>query len=163
MRAKYFIWLLVIGIVFCSPGCKKKYEDGPFFSLRSKGERLEGTWRAVYQRENGREFLNDHTITLEATGKKSEPSGEYFMYTLYTSDGSGAEQTIEGSWALSGDKEEIYFRNDTYSYNPNDGSGWETGYWKFTDAYEIRRLTNKELWLEVETPTYKLSLEFEKE
>ena len=41
-----------------------KYDDGPKMSFRSKAKRLEGTWHAVYQEQNGSEYLDDYTLIL---------------------------------------------------------------------------------------------------
>ena len=156
-------FLVMIICISCFSSCKKKYEEGPRISLKSKAKRLEGKWIATYQRENGFEFLNDHTITFEFSGTIKKPSGDYFIYTLYHSDNSGAEVTREGTWSLGGNNENLYLNNDYYTYDPNDGNDREYGEWNYAVTYEIKRLTNKELWIESNSSTYSLRLEFEKE
>lgn len=139
----------------------KKYEDGPLISLKSKAKRLNGLWRATKQVENGKEFLNDHTIELNLLDDAKDPEGSFGTYTLYTSNGSNNIEKYYGVWELSDDKENIimYYYNVEYNY----GQGWNTQNLHFTITQKILRLTNKELWLEQNDPSYHLYLEFEKE
>lgn len=120
--------------VSISPSCGK-YDDGPGFSLASKKSRLTGTWELDKLKYsdgsiadlNGSidvEFEKDGDFTIRTTTSYTNIYGSPYSYTY----------TNSGDWEFSSDKEEIEF-------DPNDGSDFE---------WEIKRLTNKELWVEDE-------------
>ena len=120
--------------VSVSPSCGK-YEDGPGFSLSSKKSRLTGTWELDKLKYsdgsiadlNGSidvEFEKDGDFSIRTTSSYTDYYGSSYSYTY----------TNSGDWEFSSDKEEIEF-------DPNDGSDFE---------WEIKRLTNKELWVEDE-------------
>ena len=90
---------IILTLLFISTfvGCGK-YDDGPAISLRSKAKRLEGTWKAVYQNQNGYEFLNDYTVTLSNSGGNKNPSGAYEAHTYFEDE---VECYYYGNWELS--------------------------------------------------------------
>jgi len=139
----------------------KKYEDGPLISFRSKAQRLNGLWRATKQVENGKEFLNNHTIKLDLLDDAKDPEGSFNTYTLYTSDGSNAIEKYYGVWELSDDKENITMYSHKVEYNYDQS--WHTQNIHLTITLKILRLTNKELWLERNDPNYHQYIEYEKE
>jgi len=99
-----------------------KYEDGPGFSLRSKTSRLTGEWEVV--RIGTTSFpSNGYSVEFEF-----EKSGD-FSQTV-TESGYGS-YSYTGDWEFASDKEnlEIIIDGDL-------------------SIFEIKRLTNKELWLE---------------
>lgn len=129
--------------VSVSPSCGK-YDDGPGFSLASKKSRLTGGWELEKYKVNGIsqdisnmsldiEFEKDGDYNTSAVTRVTNNYGYSYNYTYFTS----------GDWEFSADKEEIEFED-------NDGDKFD---------WEIKRLTNKELWVEDE---YGDEWEFEK-
>jgi len=102
-----------------------KYEDGPKFTLMTKKARLTGDWTVKeYEDENG------NVVTVNNGDYVSfEKDGDYKA----TVDNI----TYSGTWDFSDDKEDLKI---TYTY----------GATAISTSYEIRRLTNKELWIEDE-------------
>lgn len=110
-------------------GCKK-YEDGPYFSLLTKKQRLTGDWEATKLiSSDGQnmidqgvdveiEFDNDGDFKLSASNTYTDYYGQSYTYT----------NNLKGDWEFSNDKEEVELDYD-------DG---------FTEDWEITRLTNKE-------------------
>ena len=99
-----------------------KYEDGPGFSLRSKTARLTGEWEVV---RIGTTIYPDNGYSVEF---EFEENGD-FSQTI--SDPSYGSYSYAGDWEFDSDKEnlEIIIDGDL-------------------EVFEIKRLTNGELWLE---------------
>ncbi len=107
-------------ILVSSSGCGK-YEDGPGFSLLTKKSRIVGDWEV---KSLGSTVLNaEYGIDMSF-----EKNGS--MLFTYSYSGSGNE-TYTGSWDFASDKENLVITLD----------GEAT-------VFEIKRLTNKELWLD---------------
>lgn len=102
-----------------------KYEDGPSFSLRSKKARLTGEWEVVE--------INGQKPTGYKLEMEFEKSGDFKATYAYTYGSQTYSDVAKGEWEWESDKEEISIRFD----------GETT-----TTDFEIKRLTNKELWLE---------------
>lgn len=116
-----FALVIVAAFLF---GCGK-YEEGPFFSLRTKKMRLTGEWEMneiVIEGENrtddfelfDQEFFEDNTFDQSIRTSILET------------------ETYEGEWEFKKNNEEI-------ELNYDDGERID---------YEITRLTNAELWVE---------------
>lgn len=154
---------LIIMVLF-STSCKKKYEDGPRFNLKSKAKRLSGLWKATKQVENGSEFLNNHTMELNLLEDAKDPEGKFNTYTYYTSNGSGDQVKLSGDWELTEDKEKLLLYTYKVEYDTTSGAEvWITEVASFTDSYTILRLTKDELWMEYIAGSYNLHLEFAKQ
>ncbi|GAB4303254.1 MAG: hypothetical protein Kow0068_25640 [Marinilabiliales bacterium] len=98
----------------------KKYDDGPTFSLMSKKARLTGEWEVV-KIEGGQE-PDDGELILEF-----EKNGDFKV----TYDYGSYSYSYEGDWTWEDKKEtlEIEIAGDKVEW-------------------EVKRLTNKELWFE---------------
>jgi hypothetical protein len=107
-------------IIATSSSCGK-YEDGPGFSLLSKKSRIVGDWEV---KSLGSTILN----TGYGIDMSFEKNGS--MLFTYSYAGSGNE-TYAGSWDFASDKENLIITLD----------GEAT-------VFEIKRLTNKELWID---------------
>ncbi len=107
-------------ILVSSSGCGK-YEDGPGFTLLTKKSRVVGDWdvKSVGSTVLGSEYgIN---MNFEKSGSMS------YNYTY-----SGIVQEVyAGTWDFASDKENLIITLD----------GEAT-------VFEIKRLTNKELWLD---------------
>jgi hypothetical protein len=112
-------------------GCGK-YEDGPNFSLRSKKARVVGDWNVksigsqVFSVQNQGGIDYGYTINLEFDKNGSVTTSMEYTYGSYNYSYSYA-----GDWDFSSNKEHLLLTID--------GD---------TDTMEIKRLTNKEMWLD---------------
>lgn len=112
--------MFAVCTIIALSGCKK-YEDGPGLSLSSKISRVAATWEFKKVRYNSL----DETSAFFGYTWEIEKDGDFNL----VSPGN-----IEhGKWEFALDKEAIDFRYD-------DGG--------FIERYNIKRLTNKELWME---------------
>lgn len=104
-------------------GCGK-YEDGPGFSLRSKKARVAGEWDV---KSIGNQLLgSQYTINMDFAR-----DGGLTVTSTYSYYGYSGGYTYTGSWDFASDKEQLMLTVD--------GS---------VQAFEIKRLTNKEMWLD---------------
>jgi hypothetical protein len=112
-------------------GCGK-YEDGPNFSLRSKKARVVGDWNVksigsqVFSVQNQGGIDYGYTMNLEFDKNGSVTTSMEYTYGSYNYSYSYA-----GDWDFSSNKEHLLLTID--------GD---------TDTMEIKRLTNKEMWLD---------------
>ena len=109
-----------------------KYEDGPAFSLRTKKSRLVGEWEVV--KIDG-QSPESSAYSLELSFEKNGDFDYKIGYTSY----DNSSYKISGEWEFSGGKEdiEINILNDKLDF-------------------EILRLTNDELWFEVQNEEWRL-------
>ena len=110
-------------------GCKK-YEDGPYFSLLTKKQRLTGDWEfKKLIADDGTNVINNGVdIEMEFDKDGDFEISTQVTYTYYGQSYSYSN-TVKGEWEFSNDKEEIELDFDDGSYQ----------------EIEITRLTNKEL------------------
>jgi hypothetical protein len=108
-------------------GCGK-YEDGPGFSLMSKKSRMVGTWDVVSSTDSQTgevyNYCGSSAYCLEISMDKDNKLTQKITY-------SGQSQTYSGTWDFNDDKTQLQ---------------WTTG--GDVQSFEIKRLTNKELWLD---------------
>ena len=99
-----------------------KYEDGPSFSLRTKKARLTGEWSVA--------SINNENPLVDIGGTfEFEKDGGVKLSMSY----EGTSYKLPGSWDWGDAKESI-----------------EVSVLGQSIEFEIKRLTNKELWLEDE-------------
>lgn len=107
-------------LAFNMQGCGK-YEDGPGLSLRTKKARLVGDYEVV------------------RIGNQNYPQGGYSLEMEFEKDGDftftysygSYSYSYAGDWEFSSDKEEL-----------------ELTFGNTLEVFEIKRLTNKEVWIE---------------
>lgn len=174
---------LLVFIVFISSlisGCGK-YDNGPFLSLRTKNNRLEGKWNMV-------EYKYELTDALDATGSESQILNGGIMTTSYydaiydpwTGELLGYEP-VYASYPYQQNLEFDTKENTCELTTTTNGfSEISTSYWSWGDGasskeilelegqgFIIKRLTNKELELYYEIKsdeeTVKVSMILEKE
>ncbi len=119
----YSFLFISLGAGFSSCG---KYEEGPNFTLLSKKARITNTWKFTSQTQNGIDVTPDPmsyslTMTLKKDGAFDAESIIFMQPYTYS-----------GSWAFSGDKEDLILTEPT---------GAQTS--------EILKLTNSELKLRI--------------
>lgn len=141
MKTKVFILILVMfGLTFSS--CKK-YEDGPFVSLKSKNARLAGEWELISY--TNIMISNNDTITSSYDGTTMTNPNNSYLYNLalvfntdgtltykVSYDGEHSEHTSYWSWRNGASRKEQIL---LYSH----------------EVFNIKKLTNKELILESNT------------
>tara|TARA_B100001287_G_scaffold120175_1_gene101240 strand:- start:1866 stop:2276 length:411 start_codon:yes stop_codon:yes gene_type:complete len=116
--AGYSTLISAVGLTLSGCG---KYDDGPGFSLRTKKARLVGEWEAV---QMGNEVLPQNGYGIEWEFEKDGDFKFTYNYGTYS-------YSYSGDWEFSSDKEDIEIEFDGTIQD-----------------FEIKRLTNKELWLE---------------
>ncbi|MFB6258002.1 MAG: hypothetical protein ABEH38_04850 [Flavobacteriales bacterium] len=114
----------------------KKYDEGPFVSVRSKKERIVNEWKV------------DEATADDGSETTSQYDGEVWKFTddneyFFRNDSTGGSQ-VEGKWHFEGDKEEIYLSGPVYM--PHKGE------------YNILRLKEEELWLVRESDNEEIHL-----
>lgn len=110
----------LVGAAALSVSSCGKYEDGPNFSLLTKKSRLTGDW--VVKSIGSETFINDYGLSINFDKNGS---------MKYTYSVGANSESYSGTWDFSSDKENLIFTTDGDS-----------------DTLEIKRLTNKELWLD---------------
>lgn len=137
MKRKYSFLLTSILLVGALISSCKKYPDGPSFSLRKPEGRICEKWHMVHSFVNG----NETTITNN------------FSYAYWWFLGSDffindtSVRGVKGTWEFSNGKKNILVTL------PSLGNKLD---------YEIRKLTNKALWLRYHTDTSTNEFRFEK-
>jgi hypothetical protein len=99
-----------------------KYEDGPSLSLLSKKARVTGKWNV---KSIGSYILTPNEYSFEMAFEKN---GDAVFTQIEPNWGS---DSYLGTWAFASDKEELMLNIDGDLM-----------------VYEIKRLTNKEMWLD---------------
>lgn len=104
-------------------GCGK-YEDGPNISLLTKKSRVAGDWKvkSIGSQVMGTNYSIDMTF---------EKNGDLMVTSAYSYQGYSGNYSYAGSWDFASDKDQLSLTVD--------GS---------IQLYEIKRLTNKEMWLD---------------
>ena len=125
-------------VMMISYSCSK-YDDGPFFSLRTKKGRLVGEWELDKLIQNGQtqSLDSDYDIIWEF-----ERDGDFEQTLEYGSYSYG----YNGDWEFDNNGEELEIEINEYG----------------SQTYEINRLTNNELWIEINDGGDKTEYEFEK-
>jgi hypothetical protein len=158
MKKSYLIIIAVVSTLLSSCG---KYDDGPFFSIRSKNSRLEGKWKLV-------EYKSEWTNALDASDNDSQilsggiMTSTYYdaIYDPWTGSIIGYEP-VTSSYPFEQSMEFKIKDNTCTTTTISSGiSDVSTALWSWSDgAHEqelleidgqgliIKRLTNKELEL----------------
>ncbi|MBP6311779.1 MAG: hypothetical protein KA408_05885 [Flavobacteriales bacterium] len=118
-----FSLILLLAVTAC-----KKYDDGPAISLTSRTERVANTWvidQATADGNNVTSDFDNYVLTLTSDGDAT-------LLATYTVFGADFTFDTNGTWNFQNSDEELVmdFENDAA-----DGT------------YQIRRLTETQLWL----------------
>lgn len=127
LNSKKLLLAAGLGIILSFGSCTK-YEDGPGLSFRTKTTRLVGNWELI--EVDGQQIRRFGEFTLIDFDKDGDftLSGSYFE-----ANGQYVSYREAGDWEWENGKEEIEIETNG-----------------FKEDWEIMRLTNNELWFEVE-------------
>ena len=119
-NSKKLAYASLAGVAALTVNSCGKYEDGPKLSLLSKKTRVAGDWdvKSVGSQVLGSEY--NLTMSFDKDGSLT-----------YTYSYAGYTESYAGSWDFSSDKENLVVT-----------VGGDI------DTLEIKRLTNKEMWLD---------------
>ena len=124
---------IVLVFVLSAFSCQK-YDDGPFFSLRSKKARVVNQWQAELVARNDIEVSERYlTYTMDFT------DSEEFAWSLRTTTDSTQTLSVNGTWAFASTNEQIKL---TF---PSDPFGAQAG--ERLIYLDILRLKEDELWV----------------
>lgn len=129
---------MAIVILFLSAGCQK-YDDGPWFSLRMRSERVANNWRIEKAIDNG----NDVTGSFDKYDLDLTKDGGASLTAHYSFLGIEYDYTTKGTWHFASKDEKIVidYEND------------------LADAtYFILKLKETELWVRQENTNLELHL-----
>jgi hypothetical protein len=133
--------LFLTAFAFIITASCKKYPDGPLLSLHSKEHRVGGTWDVEYFSING----SDSTNYL----RSKYFYGMYDFVTTHNSDDCYYRSTTlgystYGKWMLLNNNRDLQVGFDFYDSLHTEHVG---PYRAENAMWEIRRLTEKEMWL----------------
>jgi hypothetical protein len=119
--------ILSLSLIFIASSCKK-YEDGPFISIRSKTERIANIWVIGKAFDNGRDVTNNYDqYELDLNNDQSAS-----LTSNYSSGDVIFSFTTNGVWTFENNKNDLRL-----DFEDNDADR----------EYEILRLKENELWL----------------
>ena len=143
---KQILFFSICIVLYTFSGCKK-YPDGPLISLLSKEGRLTGEWDVESFSIDG----YDSTSYLKSLplygiyvfGKHEEGEGNFFSFR--SKDYPNVTTPIYthvGYWKFTNKKESVFIHMENYTPQ-------SAGAFRANDiTWDIKRLKNKELWLE---------------
>jgi hypothetical protein len=141
MKSLKNLTYLFIAFAFIVTASCKKYPDGPLLSLHSVKHRLAGTWDVEYFSING----YDSTSYL----KSKIFYGMYYFVVSHSSNdfhyvGNSPDYSHGGLWFLNNNGKELQV-----AFSQPNLHSEHLGPYRSEDIviWEIRRLTEKELWL----------------
>jgi len=122
---------ILLIVIFILPVSCKKYDDGPWFSIYSKTERVTGNWRFERVREDGvdktEEYANQ-TVNMQKNG------GLYWVQGTYPN--SWETYGMGGEWRFVSNKDQIEMH---FFSGVSD---------EFTLVWDIKRMAYGDLRLE---------------
>ncbi|MBT3242635.1 MAG: hypothetical protein HN352_05760 [Bacteroidetes bacterium] len=135
MRRKTAFILLVLTVI--TVGCKK-YEEGPAFSLYSKGQRVAGRWyfdRVAYNDVDSIEVYNTNNIEFILHDSPGKDKGAYTWDRQPGGQAYDPNLVYFGSWQFFADKDSV--RWIVLNKDVQDTTDWR-----------IIRLAYDQFWLE---------------
>ena len=125
--------ILLAGFFLVSPGCKK-YQYGPYLSLASKKQRIEGEWKVDSAVTRLGADIGSTFSTYRFSFKTNGDAAIEFIKPL-----AGEKDTLIGEWSLEEEKDLFAWKNmagDTLEF-----------YYTRDESFDILRLTAGEFWL----------------
>ena len=152
-----FILVFLLLVFF---GCKRKYEEGPLISLGTKCARLQNSWRLEYFNIDGVDSTDAIYQSLGITDNKFVAKlyvdayygtcHNYGATTVTINSSTNGSTSLFGIYELSKDGRWLYMLIIDVDGAPglkysSVGPFFTKGY----VSYRIKRLTSKDLWLDV--------------
>jgi hypothetical protein len=137
-KLKIFSCILVLGI---TTSCKK-YENGPLVSLRTKMNRIEGTFDIVLMKENEKNITKEYLISPVSLGSlkiEHDNISRKNPQWMISAISSYPEYHIVSSFMEFDEKYKIARTEGSSQYKPIFDSTWE-----------ITRLTDSEFWFKTQ-------------
>lgn len=123
----------MIALLLPGTSCKK-YQYGPYLSLSTKKQRIEGEWKVDSAITRFGEDIGPDLATYRFA---FDADGEANI--VYFQPGTGMESTLYGEWSLEEEKDLFTWRGlagDTLGF-----------YYTRNETFDILRLTAQEFWL----------------
>jgi hypothetical protein len=131
--------LICLSVLFLTD-CKK-YPEGPLLSLRTRRQRIIGTWELESYISNGIDSTSYIKNNPLYSHYKFEKGGYNFGGFYYTAT-IGYYTSFSGNWILDNDKNQL--RTGLYLHD----NAFNMGYYVHPRVtWDIQRLKEKELWL----------------
>lgn len=128
-----FSGLAMCCILVASIACKK-YQYGPYFSINSKAQRIEGSWKVDSAITRFGTDIKDTFTSYRFTFEVDGETAIAFLPAL-----GGGLDTLLGEWSLEEEK-------DLFAWK--DLSGDTLGfYFSRNESFDILRLSRQEFWL----------------
>ena len=132
-----------------------KYEDGPFFSLLSAKNRLDGEWEVTKVNhappQNTIDLIN-YNLTWEF-----DKDGDFKFDVFIGGEGNGGVNDLTGVWEFDNNKEEIEISLDNSPIMQSVIELFQLPSPLIPNGeFDILKLTNQELWLELDTSRIEL-------
>lgn len=135
LKKNVLLFCVIILLATC-----KKYPDGPLLSLYTKEHRVLGIWDVEYFEVNGYDstsFLKGQPFYGKYRFEKNRDR------SLFRYEANDQQYNLGGYWSFQNHKEEICITFEAYTALGNIGPYRAAGI-----IWKIRRLKEKELWLE---------------
>jgi len=133
----------VMGMMLVLASCGK-YEDGPFFSIRTKNARLEGNWKMIKQDRKSVSSFSTSTYTLANDVMTENVDGIVMTYSYSES----WEISVKDNHITISTLEDGFSEAYTTYWNWENGSSSKELINVDGDLYRVLKLTNKEMVLE---------------
>ncbi len=144
MNKLKFLLIFVFILLITLSGCQK-YDYGPAISFRSKKNRVVGKWITE------KWLINKYTDTsVTDTNRRAEFTDDGTYYYHDNNAVTNIKTDLKGTWAFRQDKEQLLLGLPT-------GNNGDMIY----QLWDIIKLKNKELWLEMVNYGYPNSLIYE--
>ena len=128
-----------------------KYEDGPAFSLLSAKNRLDGEWEVTKINNSFSALDNSNLIwQFEEDGDFTFDASWIISLSFFATP-LDVQENLVGDWEFDNNKEEIEISLDTTSNLVEVGLLPLPSPYIPHGEFNILRLTNHELWLEIDT------------
>lgn len=134
MKIQQILTALVLSYILLASISCKKYQYGPYFSINSKAQRIEGSWKidsAITRFGTDiKDTFTSYLFTFEADGETA---------IVFLPASGGGLDTLLGEWSLEEEK-------DLFAWK--DLSGDTLGfYYNRNESFDILRLSRQEFWL----------------
>lgn len=153
-----WIYISLLCIAAFAAGCNKDFEDGPSFSLRSKEARITGSKTIESYVVNG----IDSTFVFDSiyAGSDYAQNGITWVRGESSVNPILCSPCLPGRWEISEDGKQLRISWPAWAIGqPGNLEIWNYGY---RGAYDIQRLTERELWVRAVVSGNVVEIKFKK-